>query len=120
MKKMLQHVMGMGLMLVLAGGLVSTAAAATSTTPSTVDALDTDTWSVAVTAGEILTIVVHGDGDTDLDLSVMQNGQVLGIDDDNTDYCVVHVRALRTGRLTAEIRNLGDVYNRYTFSVRRN
>jgi hypothetical protein len=113
MKKMLRLMATMGLMLVVAGGVAKAALI------SRVDAHDTDTWRVPVTAGEVVTIRVNGDSDTDLDLFVKQNGVLLGVDDDGLDYCVVRVRARRTGVLIAEVQNLGGVYNEYEFEVDR-
>lgn len=83
-----------------------------------VEARSTDTWTVWVTGGASR-VVVDGDGDTDLDCYVYDSsGRRLGADDDTTDYCIVDVYSPTSDRLTIRIRNLGDVYNQYSLSVR--
>ncbi len=85
---------------------------------SDVRAFATDTWRIWVVAGQVYSVVVNGDGDTDLDLFVSDPYGWLGVDDDRTDYCVVRFRARTTGYIDVRIRNLGSVYNRYVITVR--
>jgi hypothetical protein len=81
-------------------------------------AFDTDRWTVWAPAGAGQ-IVVDGDGDTDLDCFVYDRfGQLLGMDNDRTDYCIVDFRQRTSGDIRVEIRNLGRVYNEYTLSLR--
>jgi hypothetical protein len=81
-------------------------------------AFATDRWTVWAPAGASQ-IVVDGDGDTDLDCFVYDRfGQLLGMDNDRTDYCVVNFRQGTGGNIRVVIRNLGDVYNNYTVSLR--
>ena len=85
---------------------------------SRVEAFDTDIWTIWRPAGDSR-VVVNGDGDTDLDCYVYDpTGQLLGKDDDGTDYCIVDVWRGRSGNLKVHIVNLGDVYNRYELRVR--
>ncbi len=86
---------------------------------SRVEARSSDTWTVNVTRGELVTIIVDGDGDTDLNLFVRQGGVLLDKDDDTTDYCVVAIEAQYTGRLSVEVKNLGFVWNGYRLTVLR-
>jgi len=83
---------------------------------SRVEAFDTDFWRVQ--AGHSFRVVVAGDGDTDLDLYVYDavTGQLLGSDDDDTDYCVVRGYS-SSGRLVIRITNRGSVWNRYILTV---
>ena len=92
-------------------------AAAQSGTVSRVRGYQTDTWSVWVSAGWHR-VVVDGDGDTDLDLYVLDAaGRRLATDDDATDYCVGSFYMPRTGYIEIRIRNLGSVYNEYEITV---
>ena len=85
---------------------------------SQVLAFDTDSWTVWAPAGQSQ-VVVDGDGDTDLDCYVYNRfGRLIGADDDNTDYCIVSFRQSTSGNVRVEIRNLGEVYNTYTISLR--
>lgn len=84
-----------------------------------VEGYDTDWYEVTLRGGELTTIVVDGDGDTDLDLFVYnQAGRLVAIDNDELDYCVVSFRPPFTGKYRIEVRNLGSVFNRYSISVR--
>jgi hypothetical protein len=82
-----------------------------------VQAFDTDVWRVQV--GRSFQVVVDGDGDTDLDLYVYDavTGRFLGSDDDDTDYCVVDGYS-DSGQIVIRIKNRGNVWNRYSLSVR--
>jgi hypothetical protein len=93
-------------------------AAAQFITTDRVLAFDTDIWTLWAPSGSSR-VVVDGDGDTDLDCFVYDRfGRLLGLDDDGTDYCIVDFRQPTSGNVRVEIRNLGDVYNRYTLSLR--
>ena|SRR5688572_18419595 len=79
---------------------------------------DTDVWRVWVPAGASVRVLVDGDGDTDLDLHVYSpSGHLLGVDDDDTDYCVARFRTFESGYIQIRIRNWGRVYNEYALSV---
>jgi hypothetical protein len=59
-------------------------------------------------------VTVRGDGDTDLDLYIVnENGVRVAYDDDLSDHCVAVWMPPRTGRYFIRVVNLGDVYNRY-------
>jgi hypothetical protein len=85
---------------------------------SRVSAHTMDIWRVQ-TFGTFR-VVVDGDGDTDLDVFVYDavTGELLGLDDDATDYCIVSGYA-PSGRIRVEVHNLGRVYNEYEITVRR-
>ncbi|MCA9300636.1 MAG: hypothetical protein KDA28_16320 [Phycisphaerales bacterium] len=83
-----------------------------------VDARSTDAWRLRLQAGETSTIVVHGDGDTDLDAYLYdENGNLVASDTDGTDLCVLEVSPRWTGQFRLEIRNLGGVFNEYVLTV---
>lgn len=73
-----------------------------------------DHYTVTFIGGRVATVIVSGDGDTDLDLFVRdQFGNLVASDTGPGDDCVVTFIPRWTGRYTIEVRNLGDVYNRY-------
>ena len=75
-------------------------------------------WEVELVAGRLARIIVNGDGDTDLDAALFDEaGNLIDLDDDLTDYCVLSVVPDRDGLFYVRIDNLGDVYNRYTLSL---
>jgi len=77
-----------------------------------------DRYQVTFIGGRIATIVVSGDGSSDLDLFVRDEyGNLVGSDTDPDDDCIVQFRPRWTGRYTIEVRNLGSVSNRYAISV---
>ena len=64
--------------------------------------------------GREATVVVSGDGDTDLDLYVYdENGNLVASDTDGSYQCAVSWTPRWTGRFTIRIVNRGRVYNRY-------
>ena len=65
--------------------------------------------------GQAAMIIVSGDGDTDLDLYVYDsNGNLIEMDEDGSDQCVVSWTPRWTGRFTIKVVNRGSIYNRYT------
>jgi hypothetical protein len=75
-----------------------------------------DCWYRTATfrAGEVASIFVEGDGDTDLDLYVYdQNGNLVAYDDDLTDTCYVSWVPKWTGPFLIKIVNRGSVYNQF-------
>lgn len=81
---------------------------------SSVRAYDTDIYRVTFRGGEFAEVAVLGDGDTDLDLYVYdENGNRVCSDTDYTDQTYCSWRPRWTGSFRIEIKNLGDVYNRY-------
>lgn len=83
-------------------------------TVTSVEARSIDTFTIVFRGGEEASIVVDGDGDTDLDLFVYdENGNEIVRDDDRTDTCVVRWTPRWTGKFTVRVANLGRVYNRY-------
>ena len=82
-----------------------------------VPAYDSHTWRVWAPAG-FTSVVVDGDGDTDLDCWVYDRfGNLLGEDVDGTDLCIVRVTQRSPGDVTIRISNLGHVYNEYELTV---
>jgi hypothetical protein len=80
-----------------------------------VNARTTDIYKIRFNGGEIAQVGIIGDGDTDLDLFVIDEfGNEVGRDDDRTDKCIVQWTPKWTGVFTVRIRNLGGVYNQYT------
>ena len=80
-----------------------------------VDAGLTDVYTMRFQGGEDATIILSGDGDTDLDLYVYdENDNLIGYDDDGTDDCVVSFTPRWTGNFKIKVKNLGDTYNSYT------
>lgn len=74
----------------------------------------TDIYTVVFNGGEVARVMVLGDGDTDLDLYILDEyGNEIARDSDYTDRCVVSFTPRWTGKFKVRIRNLGRVYNRY-------
>lgn len=83
-----------------------------------VEANTTDTYTIRFRGGEEACVIVCGDGDTDLDLYVYdENGNLVDSDTDATDACVAVWNPKWTGPFTIKIKNLGNVYNRYSLTV---
>ena len=81
-------------------------------TAERIEAHSTQEYTVWHRGGELTSIIVDGDRDTDLDLYVLDpNGDLVACDTDRTDYCVVSFFVPRTGQYTLRIANLGPVYN---------
>ncbi len=78
----------------------------------------TDVYTVRCRGGESTTVIVSGDGDTDLDLYVYdENGNLITYDNDGSDDCVVSFNPRWTGPFRIKIKNLGRVYNRYNMLI---
>jgi hypothetical protein len=78
-----------------------------------------DTYKVALRGGEVTTVVVSGDGSTDLDLYVYdQFGDLVAKDDDLTDQCAVRFFVPGKAVYTIKVVNNGRVPNRYVLGVR--
>lgn len=83
-----------------------------------VNAKSTDSYTIRFRGGEEACVIVCGDGDTDLDLYVYdENGNLVDSDTDTTDACVAVWNPKWTGPFTIKIKNLGNVYNRYSLTV---
>jgi hypothetical protein len=64
--------------------------------------------------GELASVMLKGDGDTDLDLYIYDEaGTLVAKDDDGMDLCIARWRPRWTGSYTIVVRNRGTVYNRY-------
>ena len=74
----------------------------------------TDSFSTTFRGGELATIGISGDGDTDLDLYVYdENGNLVASDLGSTDQAVVSFTPAWTGSFRIEVKNRGYVYNSY-------
>jgi hypothetical protein len=83
-----------------------------------VQAYSTNIYRVSFYGGELARVRVIGDGDTDLDLYVLdENGHVVAADTDYTDTCVVVWQPRWTGRFTIRVVNCGSVYNHFALAV---
>ena len=84
----------------------------------TVLARDYDLFRVRCYGGEVTTIVVSGDGDTDLDVIVYdENGRLIASDTAYGDDCVVRFRPRWTGTFQVKVVNLGYVHNNYVLAI---
>jgi hypothetical protein len=77
-----------------------------------------DTDQLTVTSSRARAFWVTGDGDTDLDCRLYQNGQLVDLDTDDTDVCLLYTRG-RSGTFRLTVRNYGDVYNDYVVEAER-
>ena len=82
----------------------------------TVQANGTDAYTVAFRANEVTRVRLTGDGDTCLELRVYdENGNLVAGDTAGFgDARQVLITPKWTGKFTIKIRNIGNVYNRYT------
>jgi hypothetical protein len=73
-----------------------------------------DEYKVVFRAGELASVAVIGDGDTDLDLYVYdENGNLVVADEDGTDDCLVRWTPRWTGKYTIHVVNRGRLANGY-------
>lgn len=79
----------------------------------------TDVWDLgAFRGGEPARAIVDGDGDTDLDCFLYDDGDnLIASDDDPTDYCVLSWKPGWTGRFTLHIENTGALWNEYVVTT---
>ncbi len=83
-----------------------------------VEAFGFDSWTVTANAGDLVTVVVRGDGDTDLDLFIFDGlGRTVVADQRSDDNCMVTFRVTRGGTFQVRVRNYGGVYNEYVIST---
>ena len=84
-------------------------------TTTRVRAFGTDRFRpITFMKGEIASVILKGDGDTDLDLYVYDEyGTLVAKDDDYTDGCVAMWTPRRTAPFYIVVRNRGRVYNQY-------
>ena len=79
-----------------------------------VEANSTNRHTMFLRSGQRATINITGDGDTDLDIYVFDpSGTEVARDISTDDRETVSFTANRTGNYRVEIRNLGNVWNRY-------
>ena len=93
---------------------LATAGGPNGRTVDTVRAYSSDSYTLTFRGDERATVIVSGDGDTDLDLFVYDaNGNLVASDDDFTDDCVASWVPRWTGQFRIVIRNRGEVFNTY-------
>jgi hypothetical protein len=69
--------------------------------------------------GENATVSIVGDGDTDLDLYVYDaNGNLIARAVGLSDRETISFFPFQTGTFRIEVRNLGNVWNQYTITMR--
>lgn len=86
---------------------------------TSVNGNSTDRYTESFIAGQLATVVVIGDGDTDLDLYVYDsNNNLIVKDDDYTDNCYVTWVPKWTGKFYIKVVNRGPLYNRYVIRVK--
>lgn len=89
-----------------------------SQTKECVNAYTTDTYTVTFKGGEEATVLVSGDGDTDLDLYIYdENGNLIESDTDSLDTMLCSWTPKWTGKFKIKIKNLGSVKNYYTMWI---
>ena len=77
-----------------------------------VAANSTVAYALDIAGGEVMTIAVYGDGDTDLDLYVYNEiGDLRAYDDDPSGDCLVMFLPLFSQKIRIEIKNRGSIYN---------
>ena len=97
------------------GAEISAVAEAGDTTEDIIYANSTETYTMYCRAGVESSVLVIGDGDTDLDLYIYdENGNLIDSDTDLTDVCLCEWTPRRSATFTIKIRNWGNVYNRCT------
>lgn len=75
---------------------------------------DIDYYDIMFKGGEPAAVYVSGDGDTDLDLFILdENQNIICEDTDATDEMLCGWHPSWTGEFTVVIKNLGNVYNQY-------
>lgn len=83
-----------------------------------VQANATDVFHYKFYANSRATVIVSGDGDTDLDLYVYDaNGNLIASDIDYSDDCVCVWTPAWTGSFSIKVKNRGNVYNRYAIVI---
>ena len=94
---------------------VEAVAEAGDTIEDVIYANSTVTYTMYCQAGVESSVLVIGDGDTDLDLYIYdENGNLVDSTTDEWDIGLCEWTPRRSGTFTIKIRNWGDVYNRCT------
>ena len=85
----------------------------------TVSANQSDTYNLVFREKEGASVLVNGDGSSDLDCYAYDSGgNEVASDTDSTDTCLLLWTPLWTGKFRIVIRNMGDADNEY--SIRTN
>jgi hypothetical protein len=112
------RVMAIGGLIALGLGGAASVARAVVINRTTVRPYGTDIYTRYFVAGDVVSVAVSGDGDTDLDLYVKgSGGNVIALDDDPTDDCLVQFRVPVSGFYTILVVNRGLLSNSYAIAV---
>lgn len=77
-----------------------------------------DNYSVTLRGGEEATILVKGDGQSDIDCYLEdENENVVARDIDKTDSCLLTMTPKWTGTFRVEVRNMGKVSSHYVIQT---
>jgi hypothetical protein len=107
-----------GLLVSGLAGTAVTAQAATTIRVATLGPYGVHDYTRYCVTGELVTVVVSGNGLTDLDLYVYSpRNQIVARDDDASDDCVVQFLAPETGFYTIKVVNRGGWSNTYTIGI---
>ena len=80
-----------------------------------VEARGNDSFTMNFYGGQLASVIVRGDGDTDLDVYVYDAaGNLIAKDDDYSDTCLVQWQPYWTGMFRIKVVNRGTVYNNYS------
>lgn len=75
----------------------------------------TDSFSIVFDKGKSARVLVNGDGSTDLDCAVYDNGgHYIDSDNDPGDTCLLQFTPAWTGKFTVKVINRGSSANEYT------
>ena len=115
---MRKFAIGLAVMLV-AGTAIAGRVGGPMSNRDTVLAYSSDTYSVTFQGRETAQILVAGDGSSDLDCAAYDNnGNLVALDNDSTDTCLLLWMPAWTGKFRVVVRNMGDTDNEY--SIRSN
>ena len=82
------------------------------------DAYGIVSYDISFYGGETASVLIEGDGDTDLDFYVYDRyGNLITSDTDGTDLCVLRFTPFWTDAFRIVIVNRGPVYNRYSLAT---
>ena len=106
------------LSLAAAGSASAGAVNGPQATTTRVEAHDSDVFNVRFFGGQLARVSIRGDGDTDLDLIIKDRyGNEVCRADGLRDVETCRFEPENTGTYHIEVRNLGNVWNRYRLSI---
>lgn len=80
----------------------------------------TDSFQLNLRSDEMINIEISGDGDTDLEAMLydIDGNKVADYDEGCNDYPGIRFIPPRHGKYILKVKNLGNVYNRYTINIK--